>query len=105
MQEEDDGYQLMIPMTTDSSLGLSSHNIFTIRSKSLFLLKAYQIALEKMRVGVRWIDDCCKQAVIFINSLGINDLLPQMLIVVLSYFNFGIVLPDTKLSKVSTYQV
>mmetsp|Transcript_27620 Transcript_27620/g.59008 ORF Transcript_27620/g.59008 Transcript_27620/m.59008 type:complete len:743 (+) Transcript_27620:485-2713(+) len=72
VQEDDDGYQLVIPMTEDSSLGLSSHNKFTIRNKSLFLLKAYQIALEKMRVGVRWIEDCCKQAVTFINSLGIK---------------------------------
>ena len=35
---------------------ISSHNKFTIRPKSLFLLKAYQIALDKMRVGARWVE-------------------------------------------------
>ena len=54
-------YQLVIPMTKDSSLGLSSHNKFTIRNKSLFLLRAYQVALSKLRVGVKWITDCWNQ--------------------------------------------
>ena len=68
--ENEDGYQLVIPMTEDSSLGLSSHSKFTIRNKSLFLLRAYQVALSKLRVGVQWIADCCDQAVTEVNSLG-----------------------------------
>ena len=58
------GYQKVIPMTEDSSTCISSHNIFVIRHKSLFLLRAYQIALEKMRVGVQFVRDCCTQEAI-----------------------------------------
>ena len=42
-----DGYQVVIPMTEDSVQCLSSHDIFNIRNKSLFLLRAYQIVLQK----------------------------------------------------------
>ena len=51
---------------------VSNHNKFTIRQKPLFLLKAYQIALDKMRVGVRWLDHVCHQAVGELNSYGIK---------------------------------
>ena len=52
VQGNEDGYKLVIPMTEDSSLGLSSHDQFIVRNKS------------------------------------------QVLIVLLSHFYFGIVLPD-----------
>ena len=72
VNEREDGYQLVIPMTEDSSDCVSNHNKFTIRNKSLFLIRAYQIALEKPRVGVRWIDDCCQPAVDELNNLGVK---------------------------------
>ena len=67
VNETEHGYKLVIPMTEDSSC-LSTHNIFTIRNKSLFLIRAYQIALEEMKVGVQWSRDCCQPAVDFGNQ-------------------------------------
>ena len=71
VNETEHGYKLVIPMTEDSSC-LSTHNIFTIRNKSLFLIRAYQIALEEMKVGVQWSRDCCQPAVDELNNLGIK---------------------------------
>ena len=43
-------YKLVLPMAAEKGANyVSNHNKFTIRPKSLFLLKAYQIALDKMR--------------------------------------------------------
>ena len=65
------GYQLVIPMTEDGSLNLSSHNKFTIRNQSLFLLKAYEYALKELRVGVKWVD-FCEKAVAACHKMGIE---------------------------------
>ena len=65
------GYQLIFLMTKDSGLCLSSHNIMTLRHKSCFLIRAYQIAIRMMRVGVQWIRDCCDPAAKDLNELGI----------------------------------
>ena len=46
VHQREDGYQLVIPMTEDVSLNVSSHNKFTIRNQYLFLLKAYEYALK-----------------------------------------------------------
>ena len=60
----ENGYKLVLPMCAEKGNHyVSNHNKFTIRQKSLFLLKAYQIALDEMRVGVRWLDHVCHKAV------------------------------------------
>ena len=51
---------------------VSNHNKFTIRQKLLFLLKAYKIALDEMKVGVRWLDHICHKAVVELNNYGIK---------------------------------
>ena len=43
----------------------------TLRHKSCFLIRAYQIAIRMMRVGVQWIRDCCDPAAKDLNELGI----------------------------------
>ena len=69
----ENGYKLVLPMSTEKDNDyVSNHNKFTIRQKSLFLLKAYQIALDEMRVGVRWVDHICHKAVGELNSYGIK---------------------------------
>ncbi|KAL7525012.1 hypothetical protein ACHAXR_003180, partial [Thalassiosira sp. AJA248-18] len=68
----EDGFQLVIPWVVGSNEKnnyVSSHNKFTIRQKSLFLLRAYEIALEKMCVGVKWLD-VCKEACLELNAMG-----------------------------------
>jgi len=72
VQHNEDGYQLVIPMTEEGCQSVSSHNIFVIRQKTLFLCRAYQIALEKLRVGVKW-EDVCKEAVRELNNLGLKQ--------------------------------
>jgi hypothetical protein len=58
VNEFEDGFKLVIPANgNDHDDDLSSHNIFTIRHKSLFLLKAYQLAIEKMNEW-KWVDQC-----------------------------------------------
>ena len=53
----EDGYKLVLPMAAEKgNRYVSNHNKFTIRKKSPFILKAYQIALDEMKVGVRWVD-------------------------------------------------
>ena len=44
VHQREDGYQLVITMTEDGSLNVSSHNKFTIRNQYIFLLKAYEYA-------------------------------------------------------------
>ena len=66
------GYKLVLPMVVEKGNNYVSNHKFTIRQKSLFLLKAYQIALDKMRVGVRWVDRMCHRALRELNSYGIK---------------------------------
>ena len=66
------GYKLVLPMAVEKGNNYVSNHKFTIRPKSLFLLKAYQIALDKMRVGVRWVDHMCHKEVRELNSYGIK---------------------------------
>ena len=65
------GYQLVIQMTKYDSLNLSSHNKFTIRNQSIFILKAYECVLKELRVGVKWVD-CCEKAVSECHNMGIE---------------------------------
>lgn len=48
----------------------SDYDKIALRQKSLFLLKAYQIALEKM-LTTSWLG-CCKEAVATLNTIGIS---------------------------------
>ena len=67
----ENGYILVSPICAENGDNyVSNHNKFTIRQKSLFLLKAYQIALDEMRVGVRWLDHICHKAVVELNNYG-----------------------------------
>ena len=69
----ENGYKLVLPMAAEKGDNyVSNHNKFTIRQKSLCLLKVYQIAFDKMRVGVRWVDHICHKAVRELNSCGIK---------------------------------
>ena len=67
------GYQYVIPMSEEESSqsSVTSYNIFVIRHKALFLTRAYQIALDKLKVGVKW-EDICNEAVKELNNVGIN---------------------------------
>jgi hypothetical protein len=69
------GYQYVIPMSekesSSSQSSVTSYNIFVIRHKALFLTRAYQIALDKLKVGVKW-EDICNEAVKELNNVGIN---------------------------------
>ena len=38
----------------------------------MFLVKAYQIALDEMKVGVRWTDHICHKAVVELNNYGVK---------------------------------
>jgi hypothetical protein len=38
----------------------------------MFIIRAYQLPLEKLQVGVKWVDDCCRQAVNELNAIGIT---------------------------------
>ena len=63
----ENGYQLVLPIGAEIGDNyVSNHNKFIIRQKSLFLLKAYQIASDEMKVGVRWVDHICHKAVVVI---------------------------------------
>ena len=69
----ENGYQLVLPIGAEIGHNyVSNHNKFTIRQKLLFLLKAYQIALDEMKVGVRWLDHICHKAVVELNNYGIK---------------------------------
>ena len=71
VNSSENGYQLVLPIGAEIGTNyVSSHNKFTIRQKSLFLVKAYQIALEEMKVGVRWRDHICHKAVVALNNYG-----------------------------------
>ena len=71
VNSSENGYQLVLPISAKIGTNyVSSHNKFTIRQKSLFLVKAYQIALEEMKVGVRWRDHICQKAVVALNNYG-----------------------------------
>eukprot|EP00956_Cyclotella_meneghiniana_P000637 scaffold691_cov50-Cyclotella_meneghiniana.AAC.1 len=61
VQQKHDGYKFVIRINSeDDWYSLSTHNIFTIRNKSLFVARAYEIALDQLRTGIRWEKDCCK---------------------------------------------
>ena len=51
---------------------LSSHGLYKIRNKCIFLRAAYKKALDVMGTdnGIRWVDHCCKPAVEAVNGLG-----------------------------------
>ena len=72
VHESEEGNQHVLPMIKDSSDSLSSHNIFIIQNKSLFLIRAYQIALERMQVGVKWVKEIFREAVHDLNNLGVK---------------------------------
>ncbi len=63
VNESADGYQLVIPVAEDSTQCLSSHRIFTLRNKCLFLVRAYQLTIKKMGIGTQWICNCYQPAV------------------------------------------
>ena len=67
-----DGYQLVIPITEDSSQCLSNNRIIKRRHKSCLLIWAYKTAIKKLQVGVYWIRDCFQPAAEDLNSLGIT---------------------------------
>ena len=70
----ENGYQLVLPIGAEIGDNyVSNHNKFIIRQKSLFLLKAYQIALDEMKVGVRWVDHICHKAVVVLKDYGFKD--------------------------------
>ena len=52
---------------------LPENQVFQIRNKCVFLLRAYEIALKKMgTTNTRWVKDCCQVAVDQVNGLGFN---------------------------------
>jgi hypothetical protein len=52
---------------------LHGNQVFQIRNKCVFLIQAYQIALEKMGINnTRWKKDCCQEAVRQLNDIGFN---------------------------------
>ncbi len=52
---------------------LTDHQIFHIRQKSLYLHYAYDVALKKLgSVTMKWIGDCCNEAIIKMNEIGMN---------------------------------
>ena len=63
VNESEDWYQSVIPVCDGSNNNLSSHNIYTLRHKSLFLIRAYQIVLERLILGVPWVANYCASAV------------------------------------------
>jgi hypothetical protein len=64
------GYKLIIQQSDEPLL---DNQVFQIRNKCVFLIWAYQIALEKMRMNnPRWKKDCCEEAVCQMNEIGFN---------------------------------
>jgi hypothetical protein len=52
---------------------LSENQVFQIKNKCIFLLRAYEIALQKMgTTNTRLVKDCCQVAVDQVNGLGFN---------------------------------
>ena len=67
----ENGFQLVLLIGAEIGHNyVSNHNEFRIRKKLLFLLKAYQITLDEMKVGVRWVDHICHKAVVVLNDYG-----------------------------------
>lgn len=64
-----DGYKLVV---THSDERFSAYNKNIIHMKCVYLRNAYRIALDKMGLGNKWIEDCCNVAVTKVNGVGYN---------------------------------
>jgi hypothetical protein len=66
--QKPDGYKSILQCSEET---LNADQVFKIRNKCVFLIRAYQIALEKLgKNNTRWKKDCCQEAVDQINDIG-----------------------------------
>jgi len=68
--QKPDGYKSILQHSEET---LTADQVFKIRNKCVFLIRAYQIALEKLGTNnTRWKKDCCQEAVNQINEIGFD---------------------------------
>ena len=68
--QKPDGYKSILQRSEEP---LNADQVFKIRNKCVFLIQAYQIALEKLGTNnTRWKKDCCQEAVNRINDIGFD---------------------------------
>ena len=68
--QKPDGYKTILHHCNKA---LDADQVFKIRNKCVFLIQAYQIALEMLGTNnTRWKKDCCQEAVNQINDIGFD---------------------------------
>ena len=55
---------------------LSHQNIFDLRTKSMYLITAYELALKRMGYAdsAQWVKDVCGEAITVLQSVGIHTI-------------------------------